>query len=291
MFAITGATGRVGGATARALLDAGVAVRVVVRDRSKGAVWARCGCDVALADFADEAALAAAFRGAEGVFVMLPPMLDPTPGYHEAQAFVAAARAAILTARPGKVVCLSSIGAQATRPSLLNVLGHLEQSLGDLPMPVGFLRAAWFLENAEWDLAGAKAGRVRSFLQPLDRPVPMVATSDVGRRAAAMLREDWTGRRVVELEGPRRVTPNDVAAAFAVALGREVRAEAVPRDAWEELFAAAGARNPTPRAQMMDGFNEGWIAFEGGADKVVKGDTPVEEVVGQLVRRAAGPPE
>ena len=40
-----------------------------------------------------------------------------------------------------------------------------------------------------------------SFLQPLDKPVPMVATADIGREAAKLLQESWTGRRVVELEG------------------------------------------------------------------------------------------
>jgi hypothetical protein len=40
--------------------------------------------------------------------------------------------------------------------------------------------------------------------------------------------------------------------------------EAVPRDTWEGPFASQGTKNPTPRAQMLDGFNEGWIEFENG---------------------------
>ena len=39
----------------------------------------------------------------------------------------------------------------------------------------------------------------------------MVATAEIGRGAAKLLPESWTGRRVVELERPRRVTPNEVA--------------------------------------------------------------------------------
>jgi uncharacterized protein YbjT (DUF2867 family) len=54
-----------------------------------------------------------------------------------------------------------------------------------------------------------------SFLQPLDKAVPMVATADIGREAAKLLQESWTGRRVVELEGLRRVTPDEVAHTFA----------------------------------------------------------------------------
>jgi NAD(P)H dehydrogenase (quinone) len=37
MFAITAVTGKVGGTTARALINAGHKVRAIVRDRAKGA--------------------------------------------------------------------------------------------------------------------------------------------------------------------------------------------------------------------------------------------------------------
>lgn len=40
MYAITGATGRVGGTVARELLASGHEVRVVVRDAAKASAWA-----------------------------------------------------------------------------------------------------------------------------------------------------------------------------------------------------------------------------------------------------------
>jgi uncharacterized protein YbjT (DUF2867 family) len=40
MYTIMGVTGKVGGAAALSLLDRGERLRVVVRDRAKGAVWA-----------------------------------------------------------------------------------------------------------------------------------------------------------------------------------------------------------------------------------------------------------
>jgi uncharacterized protein YbjT (DUF2867 family) len=103
---------------------------------------------------------------------------------------------------------------------------------------VTFLRAAWFMENAAWDIASAKIGLIQSYLQALDRAFPMISSDDVGRAAAALLQERWDGKRVVELEGAQRVSPNAVAAAFAKALGHPVRSEAVPRDRWESVFRA-----------------------------------------------------
>jgi uncharacterized protein YbjT (DUF2867 family) len=286
MFAITGITGKVGGATARALLAAGRNVRAVSRDPARASAWRERGCDIALADMSNAAALARAFAGAEGVFLLRPPVFDPSPGFPESGAVVAAVREALLAARPGKVVCLSTIGAQATQENLLTQLTRWEQALGDLPVPVTFLRPGWFMENVEWDIPSAREGTLPSFLQPLDRGIPMVATADVGRVAAELLQETWSGTRVVELEGPSRIAPNDIAAAFAKVLGRPVRAEAIPRDTWETLFRSQGMRHPEPRMRMIDGFNEGWIDFEGRGDSIRKGEVTLETVLKELVATA-----
>jgi NAD(P)H dehydrogenase (quinone) len=284
MYAITGITGQVGSAVARSLLAAKRPVRGVLRDARKAEAWSALGCEIALAAIDDAAALATAFRGVEGVFVLLPSSFDPAPGFPEVRRIVAAVRSALEAARPAKVVCLSTIGAQAAQPNLLNQLGIMEQMLASLPMPVVFLRAAWFMENAAWDVTPAReTGVVPSFLQPLDKPVPMVATADIGRLAAALLQQTWSGRRIVELEGPRRVTPNDIARGFSGILGRPVRMEAVPRETWGALFTAQGMKDPIPRIQMLDGFNEGWIEFEGGEAGSIKGETRLETVLRDLV--------
>jgi uncharacterized protein YbjT (DUF2867 family) len=286
MFAVTGATGKVGGATARALLAAGRAVRVVVRDPGKGVAWLSLGCETVVAESNSATLLTRAFAGTEGVFVMLPPLFDPAPGFPEAKEMIAALRAALLQARPSKIVVLSTIGAQALQPNLLNQLGLLENALADLPIPVTFLRAAWFMENAVWDLGPARdTGVIESYLQPLDKPVPMVSAEDVGRAATALLLESWRGRRVVELEGPRRVSPNDLATAFEKVLGWPVKAQVVPRGRWEALFRGQGMQNPMPRIQMLDGFNDGWIEFEQRGAAARKATITVDEAIAALAAK------
>lgn len=284
MYAVTGITGKVGGEVARTLLEAGCEVRAVLRDPRKGAAWTDLGCEVAVAAMDDHAALAAAFEGTRGVFVLLPPVFDPSPDFPETRATLAALRRALEVARPENVVCISTIGAQAKRENLLTQLSLLEQSLGSLPVPIAFLRPAWFMENCSWDVASARdTGVISSFLQPLDKKLPMVATSDVGRIAPELLQESWTGRRVVELEGPARVSPNEIAATFAEIFSHPVRAEAIPRDAWEQLFTSQGMRHPTPRIQMLDGFNQGWIDFEQSESKRQRGRVGLTDVLRKLV--------
>jgi uncharacterized protein YbjT (DUF2867 family) len=285
MYAVTGITGKVGAAVARSLLSADQPVRAVVRDPGKGAAWAELGCEIAVADFADAGSLAKAFEGTEGVFAMLPPVFDPSPGFVEARKFIASMYTALAAAKPKKVVALSTIGADSPNPNLLNALGLMEDALKTLPMPVTFLRAAWFMENAAWDIASARKGSLQSYLQPLDRPLPMIATDDVGRTAAALLQERWEGRRVVELESAQRVSPNTLADAFARVLAQPVRAQAVPRDRWEAIFRAQGMKNPTPRMQMLDGFNAGWIDFPNRGANARKGSIGIDQAIATLIQR------
>jgi len=280
MYAITGITGKVGGAVARNLLAAGQPVRAVVRDAAKGRVWADQGCEVAIAEMEDAQALTHAFTGATGVLVLPPSEFDPQPGFPEARAVIGAVRQALDAARPARAVCLSTVGAQAAQPNLLSQRTLMEEALATLPLPVTFLRPAWFLENLAWDIAQAREqGVLSSYLQPLERAVPMVATADVGRVAAELLMQPGEPPRIVELEGPQRLSQHDIAAALSAVLGRAVQAHAVPRETWGAVFLAQGMRDPVPRIQMLDGFNEGWITFAGGDADVRKGAVGVADVL------------
>jgi len=287
MFAVTGVTGQVGAVVATKLLERGLPVRAVLRNAEKAGPWQDRGAEIAIADMADASALAKAFEGAEGVFLLLPPAFDPAPGFPQVKATIAALKTALVEAKPKKVVCLSTVGAQAKEDNLLSQLGLVEQSLSGLPMPIAFLRAGWFMENSAWDIALAREnGIMPSFLQPLTKPVPMVAVRDVGAVAAELLQEDWTGKRIVELEGPSRIAPLQMAEAFSAVLGKNVRAEPVARETWEALFLSQGMQNPGPRMRMLDGFNEGWIEFEGGEARSRKGVTTFETAIRALVERS-----
>ena len=156
MFAITGITGQVGGVVARTLLAAGKNVRAIVRDAQKGAAWAQQGCAVAIADMNDADSLARAFAQVEGVLLLLPPLFDPAPGFPEVRALLGSLKSALERARPAQVVGISTVGAQARQENLLSQHTIHEQILGALALPVTFLRPAWFMENAAWDLAPAR---------------------------------------------------------------------------------------------------------------------------------------
>ncbi|OJW28304.1 MAG: NmrA family transcriptional regulator [Rhodospirillales bacterium 69-11] len=286
MFVITGITGRVGAIAAATLLQAGQPVRAVVRSEEKGAAWRACGCEIAIVPEADDrAALARAFAGATGVYVMNPPNYDAAPGYADTRRRAEASAAAIADVKPGRVVLLSTVGAQVTEFNLLNWAGIYEAALSATGVPVALLRPAWFMENATWDVPAARERRFDAYLQPLDHAIDMVSVRDVGPTVADLLREDWSGVRKIELSGPRKYSANDEAAGFAAVLGHPVEAVAVPRDTWDAVFRKQGMRHPEGRIRMLDGFNEGWIDFERDGTERRTGRVTFESVLSELAAR------
>jgi NAD(P)H dehydrogenase (quinone) len=288
MFTIVGITGRVGGSTAGTLLAAGKKVRGIVRDKANAAHWAKQGVELLQGNLDDIAALTEAFRGSEGIFVMVPPYYAPTPGFPETRNIVAKIRAALAAAKPKKVVYLSSVGAQHEHDLGLITQSHiLEEEMRTLPGANAFIRAAWFLENYEWDVQPAQQqGEMDLYLTP-DRSIPMVATQDIGELAAKTLQQEWTGNRILELEGPERYSPAAAVAAFSAVLGRPVIGRPIPRSEWHRLFVQQGTAEgrTASRIEMLDGFNSGWIDFAGNGTEHFKGKTTLEEVIRSLIAK------
>jgi uncharacterized protein YbjT (DUF2867 family) len=286
MYLVMGITGNVGGAIAENLLAQGEQIRAIVRIPEKAARWRDRGAETAVADVDDPDALASAFEGTDGVFLMVPPNFAPAPGFPEMRKTLASYHAALAESLPKKAVYLSSIGAEQTSGLGLITCSHLlEQTLGDLPIAHAFLRAGWFIENHAWDVTATRSeGKFSSHLYPLDRKFSLVATADIGKAGADVLRQQWTGTRRIEVAGPEQYSPNDIARALSAALGRTVEAVAVPREKWTEFFVGQGMPEgrTEPRAEMVDGFNSGWIHFGVPGTEHVKGTTGLTSVIAEL---------
>ena len=289
MYTVIGITGNVGGSTAKALLAAGKNVRALVRDQAKAAQWSKQGVELVEGDLNDIGVLTEAFRRSDGVFVMVPPDFAPAPGFPNTKAIIANLKAALTAAKPKKVVYLSSVGAHRERGLGLITQSHmLEQEMRTLPGANAFIRAAWFLENYQWDVKSAQErGEIDVYLTPVDRAFSMVAANDIGELAAKTLQQEWSGNRILELEGPDKHSPNDAAAAFSKLLGRPIKTNPIERSQWQRLFTQQGtaADRTTARIEMLDGFNSGWIVFEGGAAEHFKGKITIEQVLESLVAK------
>lgn len=284
MRVVFGAGGRAGGETARALIERGEPVRVVLRRAEQAARWTGIGAQVAIADMEDAAAVAAALDGASGAFLLNPPPVAGDP-HARTEAIGAALAEGARRAGLPRAVALSSVGAQhASGTGVIVTLNRLEALLGQAAPAIVFLRPGYFVETwSEVAEAAIAEGVLPTFLEPTQK-IPMVSTIDVGRAAARLLGEDWTGKRVVGLGGPEDWSAGDVAAAFAEALGRPVTPAFVPPDRRAAMLAAAGvpAEVATALLGMYDGIAGGRVAHEPGTE-LRRGTVSLTAAVGRLV--------
>lgn len=241
MYIVLGGTGHAGSALVETLLSRGEQVALVARDRAKARTLEARGARVLIADIRDVDALRRAYQEGERLY-MLNPSADPST---DTQARERETVASMLRALEGsgikKVVAHSTSDA---RPGELvgdlNVLYEMEQGLKRTGLPTSVLRASYYMSN--WDPALTTArndGVVKTFF-PVDLKFPMVAPHDLGVVAADLMMAPLDRSECVHVEGPTRYSSADVAAAFAAALGRDVRAETIPEREWIDAFKSLG---------------------------------------------------
>jgi len=263
MYIVSGATGQTGSVVAQTLLEKGLPVRVIVRSEAKGKPWKDLGAEIAVADVQDTESLTKALASGKTLYLMNPPNEQAEDMFVETEKLIKAFQTAIENSSLEKLVVLSSVGAQhpsGTGPIVTNHL--LEQAFGNLDIPTTFVRAAYFMENWNSVLETVKTEAILpSFLQPLDKKIPQVATEDVGRVAAEAMLENSEGVQIRELAG-FLYSPNDVAEAFSKVLGKEVKAVAIPENQWLEIMKTfSSPRNAEAYVEMTEAVNSGFITF------------------------------
>jgi uncharacterized protein YbjT (DUF2867 family) len=212
-IAITGATGRLGGMTARRLSDLGLTQRLIVRDagRAPGLPHA----EVSVASYGDRDALMGALRGIETLLFVSasesPNRLDQHFTFIEAA----------VSAGVRHVLYTSFFGA-APDATFTLARDHwaTEQRLRETRLAFTFLR-----DNLYLDFFPMMVGDEGVIRGPAGRGrVAAVAQDDIADVAAAVLQrpEPHVGR-TYELTGPAALTLDEVAATLSRHLGRPVR--------------------------------------------------------------------
>ena len=281
MYAIIGVTGNVGRAVAFHLRDQNVPFKAVVRNAARAEELAAEGMLSAIAELHDAQALTNAMKGVDGVFVMTPPLVDSENPLEDHTRMLQALTEAIQTAGLSKIVYLSSVGAQHQHGTgAIRKLYDAEQAFQKLNIPTVSIRAAWFMENFTGNMAAIReSGKLMSFISPTSKSIPMIAAKDIGRLAAQLLQEDWTGHRVVELSGPCTYSCDDVAMVLEYLMMTNVSAVPVPESEYRSAYLSFGftQKAAAMMAEMNYGFNNDHIVFEGNGCESVQGETLLED--------------
>lgn len=238
---VTGATGKQGGATARALLSQGAKVCVLVRNpRSPRAQALRqLGATLVVGDLDDPLSLHGACAGRYGVFSVQNPdfaNLESDTERVRARNLIEAARKAGVT----HFVQTSTSGAGdhyrnhrewLAKHGQFNSLvskSDIEDQVREAGFPCWtILKPSFFMENLFYILRG---DRLITAYEP-DRPVPMIAVEDIGAAAAAAFQDpEKFNRASIQLAGDL-VTLPQAAKTLAAAWDRPI--EAPPMQAAE----------------------------------------------------------
>ncbi|CAN7319668.1 NmrA family NAD(P)-binding protein [Acidovorax sp. LjRoot129] len=288
-YAVFGVTGRTGAAAADALLQAGQRVRVVVRNPAQSQPWADRGAEVAVADLTDVASMTRALRNVRGAYVVCPQQYGREDLFEQAAWMADAVAKAAVAAGVPRLVALSSVGAD--RDCKIGWIGMnrvFEQRVGDAGVPTIFLRAAYFMENwTPFVHQAVRSGTLPTFLAPPQRRIPMVATLDVGRAAAALLQEEWTQTRAVTLTGPQDYSPHDVAAVVSATIHKPVDVAVLPPADWPLALAGAHFSKAALAGftEMTVGLNSSHIDIKSDASAAQRaGTTALEQVIAAIAR-------
>ena len=126
----------------------GTPVRAVVRDRSKAGHFVAFGCEIAVADLRDTAALARAIGGASAVQVICPVAAQGDDAPAEMRRSIEAIGEAVDAALPPTVLAISDYGAELSAGTGVTMLFHaLEERLRRTSSRLIFLRSAEHMQN------------------------------------------------------------------------------------------------------------------------------------------------
>jgi len=214
---VTGATGTIGGATVRALQQAGVPLRMALRDVSRGQALAGADDELVAFDFADPAGMQAAFVGIDAFLLVTPLVEDPTP-------LSAAALEAARAAGVGHVVRLSAAGADEQGPvALVRHHGVGERQVRESGLGWTILRPTFFMDNLITYQGDAIRNTGAFYGAAGDGRTAYVSSDDIGAVAATILRSPESHReQTYALTGGEALTDPEVAAQLSDTLGREI---------------------------------------------------------------------
>jgi uncharacterized protein YbjT (DUF2867 family) len=228
-IAVTGATGAQGGATARALIDAGHRVRALTRRPDSPAAHRlrELGAELRLADFDDHACLRVALTGADALFAVTTPFgTDLATETRQGIALIDAA----VDAGLGHVVLTTAAHAdRGTGVPHYESKYLVERHLRDCAVPWTVVAPAAFMDNyaGGWTLHGLRQGTF-GWPMPPGRPLALIPASDIGSFAALALqrRDEFAGRRIDIASDA--LTPAEMTDILAAAIARPITYHEVP---------------------------------------------------------------
>lgn len=206
MIVVLGASGNIGSAVVRALLEHGVSVLAAVHSWEKAQGWERMNVPTRVVDVLDTGVLRVLFQDSRRAFLLNPPADPSTDTDAVEHATASSIAAALMGSGLEKVVLASTYGAQpGDRIGDLSVLYDFERMIEATGIPMAINRGAYYFTNLAPLLATARQGKIATPF-PGELVTPMVSPADLGTAAAERLLSSLEDFGVQYVEGPERLT-------------------------------------------------------------------------------------
>lgn len=268
MIVVTTPTGNIGHHVVARLLERGAPIRVILRDPTKLAPEIRSKVEFVQGSHGDADVLDRALDGASALFWLAPGEAFKTP----AAAYLDFTRpAAQAVARHGvaRVVSITALGRGTDwegNAGLVTTSLEMDNMLIETGAAFRGIALPSFMDNALRSVATIREQGVMFGAYLADKKAPKTAARDMGATAARLLADStWTGTGEVPLLGPEDLSPNEMAAIVSEVLGREVRYQHVPYEAFKQSMMGYGMSESFAQA-TIDMFR----AKDEGMDNVIK---------------------
>jgi uncharacterized protein YbjT (DUF2867 family) len=212
---LTGATGKIGGETARQLIAKGAKLRALVRDAGKAADLQAAGVELVVGDIGDADTIRKALHGVDKAFLLL-------PNGEQQEANEKQFTDLCVAAGVEHLVKMSSMEATATAETPIpRAHWAVEEYIRASGLQWTMVKPNFFMQNL---LASAKSIREQGrFSLPMgDGTTGMADARDIGAVCAEVLTGNGHAGKSHEITGPEVLTFNQVAERFSEVLGRKV---------------------------------------------------------------------
>ncbi len=272
MILVTGATGHLGGAVVKFLLNKVAAdqVAVLVRDAAKAADLAEKGVSVRVGDYHDKASLVQAFQGVDTLLLVSTSDLADRVGQH-LNVINAAKEAGV------KRVAYTGVTMQHLDTSALkDFMGEhfqTEENLKNSGLTYTFLRNNLYADVLPM-FFGPNVLETGIFLPAGQGRVPYATREDMAEAAANVLAGDGHDNQTYELVNTESWSMADAAAILSELAGKDIAYTDAPNDVYADTMTKAGV----PEGAI--GFTIGFANAIGANDFDLPGST-LEQLLGR----------
>jgi uncharacterized protein YbjT (DUF2867 family) len=259
-FVINTPSGNIGKVVVDRLLQQNEEVILISRNPSKVEDFIKRGAQLVEGSIEDPQVIDRALKGAQGLF-WLTPFVARSDYMEWAPHIAQIAANAVKKNGVERVVIISSAGAQhESGVGPIGVLPAIEESFKESAPNVTSLRAGSFMENFLNNVNMiVKTGTIFG-PHPANKKIPMVATHDIGEKAAECLKNTHVGGfRVIGVHGPEDLDHMSAVKIIGEGIGRPVQYVEVSVEQAKQGMLQAGMPEVMVNllGEMYTGFREG----------------------------------